>query len=166
MQKSVDKTKPLLIGNIPAEFKCPDTNITTAMNGDYPFALYRSVFEPKNRYTVVIFWEPSCGHCKKQMPILRDFYNEKRKELDFEVFAVARNTDIDGWKNYIKNTNISDWMNVFGKASTVKYDELWDVHSAPMIYVLDSKKRIVTKRIEAEQIEPFIRNWNALYYND
>jgi thiol-disulfide isomerase/thioredoxin len=164
-QNAVNKTKPLLIGSVPAEFMCPDTTITADMT-DFPWSSYRSVFSPKNRYTVVIFWEPGCGHCKKQMAALRDFYNEKRKELDFEVFAVCRDKNVDAWKKYIYENNMTHWINVNGKASTIRYDELWDVHSVPTIYVLDSKKRIVTKRIEAEQIEPVIRNWNALHYND
>jgi thiol-disulfide isomerase/thioredoxin len=113
-----------------------------------------------------MFWEPNCGHCKRQMPILRDFYNAKREELDFEVFAVCRDHNIHTWKRYINENNMTNWINVNGKASNIKYDDLWDVHSSPTIYVLDRKKRIVTKRVEVEQIEPFIRNWNMLYYND
>ncbi|MDR2907383.1 MAG: DUF5106 domain-containing protein [Bacteroidales bacterium] len=155
----IERLEPLLIGNIPTEFYCPDTN------ADRPNEQYRSVFEAKSRYTIVIFWEPSCGHCKKQMPILRDFYNEKHKELDFEVFAVCRDHDINSWKNYIYTNKMTNWINVNGKASNVKYDELWEVNTTPTIYVLDSQHRIVTKRIEADQIEPFLRNWNAVYYD-
>jgi thiol-disulfide isomerase/thioredoxin len=163
-QKYVDRTKPLLIGTCPIEFLCPDTTITSSMT-DYPWNSYRSVFSPKNRYTVVIFWEANCGHCKKQMPLLRDLYNAKRKELDFEVFAVGRDHDVDKWKKAIYEYDIAHWVNVNGKASNVKYDDLWDVHNTPTIYILDSQKRIVTKRIEVESIEPLIRDWNARYYD-
>ncbi len=99
------------------------------------------------------------------MPLLRDFYNSKHKELDFEVFAVCRDHNVEAWKNYIYSNKMTEWVNVNGKASNIKYDDLWDVHSTPTIYVLDSQKRIVTKRVEVEQIEPFIKNWNALYYD-
>ncbi|MCL2683289.1 MAG: DUF5106 domain-containing protein [Bacteroidales bacterium] len=158
-RKHIERWEPLLIGNRPPEFMCPDTNVGR------PEERWRSVFEPQTRYTVVMFWEPSCGHCKRQMPLLRDFYNAKREELDFEVFAVCRHADIDLWKNYIYSNHMTDWINVYGMTSNIKYDDLWDVSSIPTIYVLDSQKRIVTKRIEVDQIEPFIRNWNALYYD-
>ncbi|MCL2027625.1 MAG: DUF5106 domain-containing protein [Bacteroidales bacterium] len=159
-QTHVNKTKPLLIGSVPAEFWCPDTN------ADRPNEQFRSVFEPKTRYTIVIFWEPNCGHCKRQMPILRDFYDAKREELDFEVFAVCRDHNVENWRKYINESNMTRWINVNGKASNIKYDDLWDVHSSPTIYVLDSQRRIVTKRIEVDQIEPFIQNWNAIHYSD
>ncbi len=160
LTNQVKRYEPLLIGNVPAEFYCPDTNIGTDKRRDI------SVFSPRTRYTVVIFWEPNCGHCKKFMPLLRDFYNEKGKELDFEVFSVCRDGDITRWKNYIYSNNMTKWINVNGKESNVKYDDLWDVTSTPTVYVLDSQKRIVTKKVEADQLEPFMRNWNALYYND
>jgi thiol-disulfide isomerase/thioredoxin len=153
-QNHVNRVKPLLIGSVPAEFSCPDKN-----------GQWRSVFGATTRYTVVVFWEPNCGHCKRQMAALRDFYNEKRKELDFEVFAVCRISDFEACKKYQVDNNMPDWIVVNGMHSTVKYDELWDVTNVPTIYVLDSQNRIVTKRIEVEQIEPFIRNWNALYYD-
>ena len=156
-----NKTRPLLIGSIPAEFWCPD--LTTV---DTPNERFRSVFEPRTRYTVVLFWEPSCGHCKTQMPILRDLYNEKREELDFEVFAVCRDNNVENCRNYINTNNMSHWINVSGKASNIRFDEAWDVTTSPTIYVLDWKKRIVTKRINPEQIEPFIRNWNAVHGNE
>ena len=156
----VARTKPLLIGNRPAEFLSPEINLENSNEQ------WRSVFEPRTRYTIVMFWEPNCGHCKKQMPLLRDFYNEKREELDFEVFAVCRDNDIERCKNYINANGITNWINVDGRTSNVKFDELWDITSSPTIYVLDSQKRIVTKRIEVDQIEPFIRNWNALYYGE
>ena len=61
--------------------------------------------------------------------------------------------------------DIGHWVNVNGMSSNVRYDELWDVNSTPTIYVLDSQKRIVTKRIDVDQIEAFIRNWNAIHYD-
>jgi thiol-disulfide isomerase/thioredoxin len=158
-RNAVNKTKPILIGNVPPEFWCPDTNV------DRSNERFRSVFEPKTRYTIVMFWEPNCGHCKRAMPLLRDFYSTKREELDFEVFAVGRG-NVDEWRKAIYSYDITHWINVNGKASNIRFDEVWDAQTSPTIYVLDSKKRIVTKRIDVEQIEPFIRNWNALYYSD
>lgn len=160
LRNQVKRYEPLLIGNVPAEFFCPDTNVGKEN------VKHLSVFSPKNRYTIVVFWEPNCGHCKKFMPALLDFYNKKRKELDFEVFAVCRDSDVARWKQYIYSNNMTHWTNVNGKESNVKYDDLWDVHSTPTVYVLDSQKRIVTKKVEADQLEPFMRNWNALYYPD
>lgn len=158
--RAANRARPLLAGNVPAEFLSPD------LNEGQPNGQWRSVFGARTRYTVVFFWESTCGHCKREMPLLRDFYNAKRKELDFEVFAVCRDRNLEVCWNYLTTNNMTDWINVTGTASTVQWDELWDVNSVPTIFVLDSQNRIVTKRISVEQIEPFIRNWNALHYSD
>jgi thiol-disulfide isomerase/thioredoxin len=155
IRNAVNKAKPLLIGTVPPEFASPDSN-----------DIWRSVFSAPTRYTVVVFWEPNCGFCKRQMAALRDLYNEKRKELDFEVFAVCRVSNFEACKNYHVSNDMPNWILVDGFRATARYDESWDLHSVPVIYILDSQNRIVTKKIEAEQIEPFIRNWNVLHYND
>ncbi|GHU86259.1 hypothetical protein FACS1894153_2980 [Bacteroidia bacterium] len=161
-QNRIVKLEPLLIGNIPPEFYCPDTN------ADTPKENFISVFKPaeKRRYTVVIFWEPSCGHCRKAMPVLRDLYDAKKDSLNFEVYAVCKDHNVDSWKNYIRSNNMLNWVNVNGKASNIKYDDLWDVYTTPTVYVLDDKHRIVTKRIEIDQIELFIKNWNHERYGE
>jgi thiol-disulfide isomerase/thioredoxin len=154
--------EPLLIGNIPKEFACPDTNINTSKEK------FISVFEPskKHRYTVVIIWEPSCGHCRKKVPELRDLYNSLKDSLDFEVYAVGRDHDIEEWKEFIYKNNIQHWVNVCGKTATIDYSKEWDVVTTPTIVVLDDKHRIVTKKIEPDQIPIFIRQWNELRYEE
>ncbi len=157
-EKRISRVEPLLIGNRPPEFYCPDTSVDT------PKEQYVSVFSPKNKYTIIIFWEPNCGHCKKQMPLLAEFYRNKHKELDFEVIAICKDFNVDAWKKYLHDNNIPNWINLNGKASNIDYNDLWDIYSTPTIYVLDREKRIITKRINADQIEPFIRNWQIIHY--
>ncbi|MCL2417156.1 MAG: DUF5106 domain-containing protein [Bacteroidales bacterium] len=162
-RRHADRARPLLIGNIPKEFWNPDTN------AGRPEERFRSVFEATatHRYTVVLFWEPTCGHCRRMMPILRDFYYANREELDFEIFAVCHGCpDLDAWRDYINTNNMTSWINVNGRASNIQYNEYWDVHSVPTIFIIDNQRRIVTRRIDVEQIEPFIRNWNAIHFSD
>ncbi|MDR2511522.1 MAG: DUF5106 domain-containing protein [Bacteroidales bacterium] len=160
LKNRIEKVEPLLIGNVPPEFYCPDTNV------DRPNQKMISCFAPakNHRYTVVMFWEPSCSHCRKKIPELRDLYNAKKDELDFEVYAVGKDHNVGEWKEYIYKNNIDKWINVNGKTSNINFDDRWDIISTPTLYVLDNKHRIVTKRIEPEQIEPFIKMWNEEYY--
>ncbi|MCL2414072.1 MAG: DUF5106 domain-containing protein [Bacteroidales bacterium] len=162
LRTAADRARPLLIGNVPKEFWNPDTN------AGRPNERFRSVFEATatHRYTVVLFWEPNCGHCRRMMPILRDFYYERREELDFEIFAVCHGCPGDAWLDYINANNMTSWINVNGRVSNIRYHEYWDVHSVPTIFIIDNQRRIVTRRINVEQIEPFIRNWNAIHFAD
>lgn len=157
--KRINRLKPLLIGSTPPEFYCPDTTTTEDVIGNMV-----SVFSSKKKYSIIIFWEMNCGHCKKALPKLQELYNTKGKELDLEVFAICKDRDIAGWKKYIRENNFT-WINLNGKASNIDYDDVWDITSTPTIYVLDRKKRIVTKRIDPEHIEPFIKQWEELNYS-
>jgi hypothetical protein len=37
----------------------------------------RSMYDLKNRYTVIYFFDPDCGHCKRETPKLLNFYNNQ-----------------------------------------------------------------------------------------
>ena len=37
-------------------------------------------------FTVLFFWDPDCGHCKKSMPKMLEFYDDF-KDKGVEVFA-------------------------------------------------------------------------------
>ena len=50
------------------------------------------------------------------------------------------------------------FINVDGpRAVTPHFAEVYDIYSTPVIYVLDETKKIIAKRIDAEQVEDIIR---------
>ena len=156
-KKRITRVEPLLIGNRPPEFACPDTTV------DSPNENFISVFSSPKRYTVVIFWSMTCGHCKKSLPKWLDFYHEKGKELDLEIIAICKDFEVADWKNYIREHHF-DWINLNGKTATADYNDLWDIVSTPTVYILDRDKRIVTKRIDQEYAEDFIRLWEREHF--
>lgn len=152
-RKRIERVEPLLIGNRPLEFSCPDTSVDT------PDEHWVSVFSSKRKYTVVLFWSLSCVHCQHSMPEWHDLYERHGKEWDFDVIAICKDHDVAAWKDYIRRHGMLDWTNLCGKKATLDYDDKWDVATTPTIYVLDSEKRIVTKMIEPEYLEDFLKNW-------
>lgn len=157
-RKRINRVEPLLIGNKPKEFYCPDSTI------GQPGQNWVSVFSSPKRYTVIIFWSLSCGHCKTAMPLWHKLYLEKGNELDFEVIAICKDFDIPAWKKYIKEHDLGGWINLNGKESNLDYNDAWDITTTPTVYVLDREKRIVTKKIDSDYLEDFILNWQRLYY--
>ena len=109
-------------------------------------------------YTVVVFWDSECGHCKKVVPELAEFYHEKAEKHDLEVFAVSTDTSVSSWKEFV-NEHKMDWINVFGYwGYTKNFHDLYDIYSTPVIYLLDKDKAIIGKRISVPQIEEIILN--------
>lgn len=159
-RKRIERVEPLLIGNRPAEFYCPDTSIVS--KGDQHD--WVSVFSSPKRYSVIIFWSTTCGHCRTAMPQWHKLYMDKKDILDFEVFAICKDFDIPEWIKYIKEHDLGDWINLNGKESNLDYNDAWDITTTPTVYVLDREKRIVTKKIDAQYLKDFILNWQETYY--
>lgn len=124
----------------------------------------KSLYNITKDYTVIYFFDPDCGHCKKETPRLVDFYNTT--EFDVEVFAVSADTSITKMRNYIKDMNMN-WITVNGpRTVTPPYHQLYDATTTPTIYVLDRDKKIIAKKLPAERLDEFLRRYEELEKKD
>ncbi|RUA26635.1 MAG: hypothetical protein DSY76_05820 [Bacteroidetes bacterium] len=118
----------------------------------------RSLYDVNANYTLVLFWDPDCGHCKHEIPRLKKWIDENKEKYGIQVFSVCSDTSIVKWKKSIKTFGIEDWVNVDGPRSiTPNYHDTYDIISTPTIYLLDDKKKIIAKRLSDEQVHGFIK---------
>jgi thiol-disulfide isomerase/thioredoxin len=119
----------------------------------------RSLYSIKNKYTIVFFFDPDCGHCKTETPKLVDFYTKDKIKLDVEVFAVSTDSSMTKLKNYIKEMKMP-WVTVnFYYSAVGHYQKLYDAPTTPSLFVLNDKKQIIGKKIPIEKLEEFILNY-------
>lgn len=111
----------------------------------------------KSKVTVLYFWDPNCGHCQKETPKLHEYW-EKNKDRGITVYAVSIDRKPDDWKRFIRNKGLK-WINVWDSYVATDFRNMYDIYSTPVIYVLDEKKKIVAKRLGAEQLPEFIDNY-------
>jgi thiol-disulfide isomerase/thioredoxin len=137
--------KPLLIGK-----KAPSLMLQDTVGSNKP------LYDVKSEYTILYFWDPDCGHCKKVTPLLKDYYN-KMKGKGIEVYAVYCEVEEDKWKKYI-NENQLKWLNVWDSTKKFQYKRTYDISSTPVAYLLDKNKEIIAKKLSVEQIEEFIES--------
>lgn len=125
-------------------------------------------------YTILFFWDPNCGHCKKELPKLKEFYKEW-KNKGVEVFAVSTDFENADWLKFIKEhdfkwINVSDNPEVNKNAykyiaqkkttlNSLNFRDYWDIFSTPQVYILDKDKKIIAKRIMSDQMGGFIENY-------
>lgn len=146
MEDRVKKLNNVLIGNKAQNMILIDTN-----------QKWVSLDNIKANYTVVVFYDPDCGHCKKEMKALRDFYNENSDKYGMKVYSVCGDTSTTKWKKYI-NEHKLNFINVNGTRSvTQPYHDLYDIISTPTIFLLDRDKKIVAKRISVSQLATIIK---------
>jgi thiol-disulfide isomerase/thioredoxin len=147
-----------LIGN-PA----PPLNLNTMDNK--LFSLYNS----PATYTFIAFWDPTCGHCKEEMPRVDSFYTKNWKQLGVQVIGVNTNVkELASWKQFITEEHFdAGWMHVYqteaafnaevnaGKATTIR--QLYDVFKTPTFYLLDKDKKIIAKNLTVDQFHDFLQ---------
>lgn len=143
-----DKRRNTIIGNQAPNLIMQDTNFKP-----------QSLYELQNDFVVLYFWDPQCGHCKEETPKLVDFYKESAKDLNLEIFAVCADSNMAKMKEYIISKKMN-FVNVNGpRGYTSDYHDLYNIFSTPVVLVLDKKKKIIAKRIQADQLQGFIENY-------
>ena len=131
----------------------------------YNMRLLKPDFQPialhdiKSKYTIVYFWDPSCGHCQKVTPKLSEFYKTSREKFDVEVMGVYIETDTTEWFKYIKEKELT-WLNAADLTLKTNFRAYYDIYSTPVIYVLDRNKKIIAKRIDVENLADFLTNYS------
>jgi thiol-disulfide isomerase/thioredoxin len=134
---------------------------------------WRGFYDLKSEYTILYFWDPECGHCKKITPKLQKLYAEKLKARNVEVFAVGKATgdDFEKWKKFIRDNKLS-FINVgltktlyeeavqdarpllkYTNIESLNYHDTYDLYATPRIIVLDKDKKIIAKQLTISQLE-------------
>ncbi len=116
--------------------------------------VYQTLYNIKSKYTVLYFWDPTCGHCQKETPKLVDLYN-KLHNKGVEVFALCTDPNLEEWKKYIIEHKLN-WINVMDMQNITGFHSIYDIFSTPVIYLLDENKVILAKRLSVEQLEGFL----------
>lgn len=83
--------------------------------GGKSFTLFTLI--PQKRLVLLDFWASWCGPCIREMPRLRDLYNEYR-DKGLEIVGISLDSQESAWKGAIKANEIP-WIRVIGL--TVRY---------------------------------------------
>lgn len=139
---NADKLRPILIGKTAPNF--------TAQRKDGSRVSLHEVDSP---FTILYFWRYDCGHCKESTPIMKEFY-ETYKEKGVEIFALCTKTGdkVPPCWEYIDEKEIGNWLHTTDPYLRSGYHTLYDVQTTPQIFILDADKKIISKRIGAEQL--------------
>jgi hypothetical protein len=124
----------------------------------------KSLYAEAAPFTVVCFWDPTCGHCKETLPLMDSMYRAKWKANGVRIYAVAKETEgtRQDWLDFIRKEHLEDWTNVYYSkadektridASIPGYSQLYDVQTFPTLYLLDKDKRIIAKKLSWEQTD-------------
>ncbi len=108
-------------------------------------------------FTILFFYDPDCGHCKKEVPLVKETL-EKYKDKEVKVYAVCTEFDQDMWLDFIDEQGIDQWINVIDLDNISNFRGKYNIMGTPRLFVLDSKKKIIAKQIDAEALDSILEN--------
>jgi peroxiredoxin len=120
-----------------------------------------SLYTTKAKYTILVFWDPTCGHCKIEIPRLDSAYKASWKNKGVTMIGFKTEGTRDEWRQFIKNYNLSGWIHAWDPDTQSNFRRLYDIYSTPVVYLLDEKKKIVAKRLGVEQLNEIIEKMEA-----
>jgi hypothetical protein len=135
----------------------------------------QNLYSIKAPYTLVVFWDPDCGHCREQVPKIDSMYNADWKNTGIKLVGVLVDTlrtsntkwpaVREKWTKYIVEHKLNNWHHWYQsyemreeerKKNIPNFRQNYDVYQTPTIYLLDEEKRIIAKKISPEQIHDFL----------
>jgi thiol-disulfide isomerase/thioredoxin len=132
-----------------------------------------STDKPVNLYSLdanfilVAFWDPTCGHCKEEIPRIDSIYQASWKAKGVKIFAVLSEPDKKNeWIQYTKEKKLSDWTHAYQTkemeqritdAGKPSFRQLYDVIQTPTLYLLDKEKRIIGKKLTWKQFDDLLQ---------
>lgn len=153
-----------IVGEPAAELKLLDTR-------DQPVSLY-NLPAP---YTVLVFWDPDCGHCREQVPVIDSLHRNGWKQQGVQLIGVLVDTIRNSpaawpmvkahWMQYIQEHKLENWKHLYQsyiqrqqeiREHKPGFRQNYDVYQTPTIYLLDREKRILAKKIGPEQLNELL----------
>jgi len=116
--------------------------------------------ELKSKYTVLYFWDYTCGHCKRG---IQDLFHawEELKDNGLQVITVQTyltdRKDKGKWLDFVNENNMfgQGWFNAWSPYDN-KFRDLYNTTNVPVMYLLDENYTIILKRISAEHLKDII----------
>lgn len=109
-----------------------------------PVALY----ETQAKHTLLVFWNPDCSHCKKELPLLQkicaDYYARGLKVI--AVCGKTRDQAPMCWEFLDKTPFPDAWLALHDPQAKSRVGSLYNLRTFPRMFLLDADKKIVWKR--------------------
>ena len=167
LEDRVSKLKPLLIGKVapdaqllvvpPDHFKQAEAD--SALKRYPHVGQLMNISDIKSDMTVLFFWEADCSHCKKAVPDLYKHFKDTLESMGVKVVAISTLFGEEGkekWVDFVNKHKLYDWINAWNPYD-YNFKVLYDIRSTPQLFILNSKKEIIAKRIGTEQVTEVIQ---------
>lgn len=118
-----------------------------------------SLHHMPGQYTLLLFWSPTCGHCREIIPAVYEVFERLADTLDMYAFAILSEPEegtVKKWKKFLADHHMTSprWVNLNGGEANVDWRDVYDIQTTPQIYLIENKGHtFVAKKLSADLLE-------------
>ena len=116
---------------------------------------YVSLHDLQSPYTLLIFFDSNCGHCKTEVPELHKIYTGY-KNKGLQVYCVYTKGDQPEWFKFLQEHQLEDWINVWDPYNTTGFYDWYGVTSTPQVFLLNRDKTIIARRVSHDLLSQLL----------
>ena len=115
-----------------------------------------------NKWKLLIFWSPNCGHCQHIIPKVYEIFEQYREQYDIGAFTILSDPDDKTrkeWKEFMvkHGMNSPAWLSLDGGEANVDWHAVYDIQSTPQIYLIDENNIIQAKKLGENSLENILK---------
>lgn len=117
-------------------------------------------FASQNKFTLIIFYDPTCEHCKVELPKMDSTINFLENTYNIKVgrFAVCNepNLPLSIWKDFIVKYNLNkNYINV-NLGNNMDLRKSYDAFTNPIFYLVNNKGIFFGKKLSPQTVRNLI----------
>ena len=115
-----------------------------------------------NKWKLLIFWSPSCGHCQHIIPTVYRIFEQYREQYDIGAFTILSEPDDKTrkeWREFMAKHDMNSpaWLSLDGGEANVDWHAVYDIQSTPQIYLIDDHNIIKAKKLGENSLEEVLK---------
>jgi hypothetical protein len=130
----------------------------------------QSLYSIVANYSFIIFWDPTCDLCQKELPKVDSIYKASWYKYGVKIITVNNEAAHEGeWRKYLAEHDFKSWINLYepvidrelrARKGLASYQQLYNAYQTPTMYLLDKDKNILAKRLSLEQFDNMLKELN------
>lgn len=117
-------------------------------------------FASQNKFTLIIFYDPTCEHCKVELPKMDSTINLLENTYNIKIgrYAVCNepNLPVSVWKDFIIKYNLSkNYINV-NLGNNMDLRKSYDAFTNPIFYLVNNKGILLGKKLSPQTVRNLI----------
>jgi thiol-disulfide isomerase/thioredoxin len=117
-------------------------------------------FASQNKFTLIIFYDPTCEHCKVELPKMDSTINLLENTYNIKVgrYAVCNEPSLPAsiWKDFIVKYNLNkNYINV-NLGNNMDLRKSYDAFTNPIFYLVNNKGILLGKKLSPQTVRNLI----------